>query len=321
MKKNNNILIALIIVIACLLIYLTLYKKSIKKESNYFVPHELEKHRKFDTNIDKSSIYQKYKDNILFDDLLSIDYNFYKNEQSITGKIYIGEDKKLYISDTNNNIVHKVSNINFKTLFKKEYVYDSILIFLISEDLELYSFELKSDDIKESFIVKNKTDNKVLNFVNIDFTSDLYGISSTLFILDEENKLFDITSNLVYDNKIVSLYNKYFVFSDNTLTDVNGYFLEDINSNKYKIKYFFIASEEIYKDNFNRGLIITEDNRLIFLNDLNEIVYEYNKKIKNINYEGNHPYVLSKLSIIFEDDSVLNYSAACSEYFCINKFN
>ena len=317
MKKNIIILLSLLLLILIVLTF-NKYRFDNKREKDLFTYHSVSNIKKLIETDDTISDKEKYGDRIVTEDLLSINYSFFDKEKSISGKIYIDNDKYLYITDINDNINYKVSNVKFKTMFKKDYKYDAILIYLISEDLRLYSFELDNNNIKNSFVTKVNINYNAINFVNVDFKSDIYDSSSTLFILDDSGNIFDVTSGLKYNDKISVIYNKYFIYEDNTISNVYGNLLKDSKGKDYKVKYFFVVDKKIISNNFNTGIIITEDNKLIYLDDANKKIYEYQGKIKGVSFKGEYPYIASKLIITFVDNSTLTYNALCGDYYCLN---
>ena len=317
MNKKLTFIIIIIVALAGLTFYkYKYYDKKINK--HYFSKIELESD-KLDYTYSKEKDKDVYKENIIAEDLKSIDYSFYAENKSITGKIYIASDKLLYITDDNNKKTVRASNFKFRTMYIKDYEYDGIYVFLISEDNKLYYLELIDNDIKETVVEQIFMPYKVYNFVDIEFKLDKYYNSNSLFVLLEDGNIYDAASNIRYKEDIISMYDKFYVFSDKTMTNIYGYVLEDKEKNPYKIKYCFFTYEKNKLTNNETIIIITENDELLYIDD-DGFVSVFNKKIKKIKFDAYFPYVESKLSITFDDNYKIDINAECNQYFCINKF-
>lgn len=324
MNKKKKLLIIFIAIVLFLLVIITICTFSIYKKPNFnneeqFLSHNLSENFKIIEDDSEITDENKYKENIIYEDVKSVNYNFLDEKKSISGKVVIDENGYLYITDDINKKVNKLANFKFKSIYYKKFQYSTVLFFIISDDLKLYMLNINNNDINTAIIKEYSLPFKITNFTNLEFTSDYYMNSSTLFVLSDNKNIFDITSTLKYDKSIKSIYNKYFVFNDNTITNIFGNILKDKNGKDYKLKYFFVTDETIIDGNYNKGLIITEDNKLIFLDDSNQTIYEYKKIVKEVRYSGGYPQVNSKLIIVFNDNSNLIYNASCTNYYCINK--
>lgn len=322
MKKISTLLIIFVIL---MFFGITIYKYTFyNKKDNIdlkFITHALKDNYMVMKTDDSISDIEKYKDNIIEENVFSSDFYYIDDKESINGEVLIDNNKYLYIVDKNKREKYKLSNIKFKTLYTKNFAYSEVAFFLISEDFKLYMLKINSIDIKKAIISKIETPFAVKNFTNLEFNSDYYRNGSNLFVLSDKGKINDVSSVLKYDENIMSIYNKYYVFGDNTMTNVWGNILKDKNNIDYKMKFFFVTKEEVIENNNNRGLIITDDDRLIYLDDTNKIIYEYHSKIKNINYEGRgYPQEGGKLTITFENKTSLSYTAACTNYYCIKNY-
>lgn len=317
----NKKLVSIIIILILFVVILSIYKYNCydTKNEHYFDYTEIKNIKR---DVEKSEVIDKdiYSDKIINENLLSIDYNFFYNEESITGKVYIGLDKYLYITDINNNSVYRVSSTKFKTLYAKDYEYEVVYIYLISMDNKLYFMELGQNDIRQVHIEEITANLGITNFVEIDFTSDMYQPGNTLFVLAENGNIYDIGSATRYREDIVSLFNNIYVYGDKTMSNVSGYMLEDKNGDYYKIKYIFYTSADNEFTTENTIIIITEDNKFLYVDGDVTHVYEFDKKVSAIEFDVYYPYITGNLKIKFEDDFEMKFKARCNEYFCINEF-
>ena len=319
MKKNISIILIFILVI--LVTLLTIYKFSDKKEEtkeHYFVSSEIKDFKTDDeTNIND---FEKYNDSIIKDNVYMAEFNFFHNEESVSGYVYIGENKMLYIHDNNKNIDHLISTTKFKTMYVKDYEYtDGIYAYLISEEGKVYILSLESNDVKDVYINDYRYIEKFTNFVDIELKYDMYEPGNTLFVLTEEGKIYDINTGLRYDERTVSLHGQIYLYHDKTMTNTVGHLIKDNNGNLYKIKYVFSTyGNDMFKE--FTSIIITEENEFIYFDKEMMYVYEFDKKVKDIKFDQYYPYIDGNLEITFEDDYKMNFTAKCNEYYCINKF-
>jgi len=319
MKK---VIIVIVSIVMFFLLILTVYKfkpNKIEYKEHYFEYNEIKEFK--DDNETEVNDIEVYKDKIISQDLKKIEYNFFHNIRSIFGTIYIGEDEYLYITDSVNNIVHKLSNIKFKTMYYKDYQYkNAVYINLLSKDGKLYSLSLKDNDVRNAKIYEYEYDKKFLNFVTLEMKHDMYAPSNSIFALSEDGKIYDINNRLRYNEKTISLYNSILVFENNTMSNLYGRVIEDKNGNRYKIKYVFATHKNNDFIDINPIVIITEDSKFIYLAIDVWGVYEFDKKVKDIKFDVYYPYVRGNLEITFEDDYKVNFEAECNQYYCINEF-
>lgn len=326
--NKRKITIIIILILALITLALTIYAKK-EKNIKPVEEHKFLYHNKL-SNAKKDLIYSDtldkdtYSNEIINEQRTNINYNFYDDKKSIVGKIYIDDDKYLNITNTNENDILRLPGIKFRTMYLKEVKYnDGIYLWLISEDNDLYCVSLTSNNIKETKLTKIDTKYKVLNFTNLNFDSDLLPSGNTLFVLEEDGNIYEITSGLRYTSEIKSIFDNILVFKDNTIANIYGNVFENKEGKLYKIKYVFNSKPSEVLKNHEALLIITDDNKLIsaLYDEKLNYVHEFSKKIKSINFEKNVPFVNGKLIITFEDDYNLEFDAYCSAYYCINKFN
>lgn len=320
MKKF--LLSVLLLILIMFFAGLTIFRLGFYKEKPYYFTKIILKDNY--ENLLQTDMLDKdtYKDNIIMENILTTEYNYFHNSKSITGTIYIGENKSLYITDINENLTYEVSTIKFRTMYTKKYNYeDGLYVFLISEDNKLYFMELTDNDIKKAVVKEAYTSLKVINFVDLDFKGDIYKTANTLLVLSTDGNIYDATSGIRYDKTIKMLYNNIYAFSDNSIVNLWGKMYKDTNGKKYKLKYIFLTYDDNDFSGKNTILIITDDNKLLYLDDNFNRVYEFNVKVKDVMFNLNHPYLKGNLSITFEDDSYLNLNASCNEYYCVNEFD
>lgn len=319
MKNKIIIILALILVLVVVGVNVYKYKNDNSKNENSFIQIKLEVEKKDDIDgevLDKD----KYAEKIITEDVLFINYNFFDDKESITGKIYIGEDKYLYISDVNKNTEYRVSTTKFKTMYAKDSDYKNLYVHLISEDNKLYFMILAKNNISNATVVDTQLDMKVTNFVDVTLNNDMYTSSRAVFVLTDEGRIYDSTSLLRYDEEIKSIFNSLYVFGDDTISNTSGLMLKDKSGRDYKIKYVFLTQED--SDLIDEGtvVVITDENELIYIDKNLENVYEFNKKVKDVKFDVYYPYVNGNLTITFENDSKIDLNAQCNQFYCINEF-
>ena len=317
MKKK---LIYIIIIVFIALIGLTIYKYKVyeKKKNNYFFSDTIPEKTKNNIVYSEKKDQDIYKEYIITNDLKDVEYTYIDNNKSITGKIYIDDNKNLYITDIVNKKIYKPSDYKFKTLHKRENDYNEVNVYLISEDNNLFLLTLSSGEIKTSKVKPIFESKKVYNFVNLSYKSDIYKNGSSLFVLADDGNIYDVKTEIRYNSDIISMYDKFYVLKDKTMIDMWGRTYVDSNKNPYKIKYVFSATKNKIIDK-ETIMIITSDNKLLYIIYGDNNVHEFNKKIKDVKFDGNKIARKSKLKIIFENDYKIEFDAACNKYFCINE--
>ena len=319
MKKK---LIYIIIIVFIALIGLTIYKYKYKvyekNKNNYFFSDTIPEKTKNNIVYSEKKDQDIYKEYIITNDLKEVEYTYIDNNKSITGKIYIDDNKNLYITDIVNKKIYKPSDYKFKTLHKRENDYNEVNVYLISEDNNLFLLTLSSGEIKTSKVKPIFESKKVYNFVNLSYKSDIYKNGSSLFVLADDGNIYDVKTEIRYNSDIISMYDKFYVLKDKTMIDMWGRTYVDSNKNPYKIKYVFSATKNKIIDK-ETIMIITSDNKLLYIIYGDNNVHEFNKKIKDVKFDGNKIARKSKLKIIFENDYKIEFDAACNKYFCINE--
>lgn len=326
---KNRIIWILIIILLVLIIGVVCYKVNIDKnnrenklnDNNESVAYDLRKTIEIDIdNADGQKDREKYKDNIIEEDMLSVDYSFFDDNNSIVGKFYIANDKTLHVTEENTYLDIKVSNEKYKTMFVKKYEYSTgVFVFLLTDKGKVNVAHLSSNNIKDINIVEFNFPLKITNFTNLEFENDIYPSAMGLFVLAENGNIYDLLSKIRYNDNIYAIYNLLYVLEDKTMTDEYGRIFKNDKKN-YKIKYVFIN----YDTESAELIIITEDDEMIAYNiNYSKSVYEYTKKVKNVEMNDDlyNPFNKTKIKIIFEDNSEINFNGACSKFFCPISFN
>ena len=315
---KNKMIATLIVILVLIIIVIGIYKinlnhKPVNNAKKEKITYELKNYISDEINETVDEI--KYKDNIIYENLLSIDFNFYHESKSITGKFYIDENKLLHIVDkTNNETDIIISNNKFKTMYTKEFVYDSgIFIYLLTEDGKLFEAELTSNNIKNVKLIDFFLNYKIKNFVNLNFKTDVSPSAIGLLVLADDGNIYDVFTGIRYTENLTSLFDMIYVTNDNKIINRYGKILEN-NEQQYKIKYVYMNYDSTESAEI---LIVTEDNKLLVHNYLKEnFVEEYVSKVKNLSFDVEYPFEVSNLRIEFENNEKKEFKAACSIFYC-----
>ena len=323
----KNKLIYVIIFLFVILIGITIYKYKVydkNENKHYFIPMMPSNIRlprvKVTSDVkEEEKDKDTYKDLIIKENILEIEYTYIDNNKSITGKIYIDDNKNLYITDIVNKKIYKPSNVKFKTMFKKDYQYKNIYIYLISEDNNLYFLQLTNNDINKTSVTQIFMPGKIYNFTKLEYTLDAFPNSNSLFVLADDGNVYDVATLIRYNKNILSMFDDFYVYDDNTITDVYGNVIVDKDNNLYKIKYAFVTFDNNTFSGSNTKLIITDNNDLIYEKDNAQVMGLFNKKVKDISFDEKVVGKAGKLIITFKDNYKIKLDAACNKYFCINE--
>ena len=320
MKKKLCILG--IVVILIFVLSISIYKfKSSGSNSNkihYFKYNSINEQYSSDNKFYDFEGNKKY---IINEKITSIDYSYYHEGNVVSGQIYIGEDKYLYITDSYKNDFCIVSAVKFKTMYVKDSEFNyGVFVYLISEDNELYLMMLKSNDIRDVMISRHNGNMRYTNFTSARITYDKYEDYNAVFALATDGYMYDVNSGLLYDSNRIALYNSLYVQSDRTMTNMAGNIIKSKDNVNYKIKYIFDTYENNKFIDDNKIIIVTEDNKFIYFDDNMENVYEFSKKVSNVDFDVYYPYVEGNLKVTFEDGYNVSFKASCNQYFCVNDF-
>ncbi len=314
MKNKTIILIG--IFLALILLLLTVYRFSIYKDDNTLKTLSVAEEKKDNNDPSGKTDKELYSISIITKTVTSYDYELIVDDEGIIGKVYIGEDKYLYITNTKNNSSYKVSDIKFNTLYRNEY-YDGILtLYALSNEGKIYYLLLSNLDITKAELKEIATNFKITNFTTLQFKTIDNITLSNIIVLSDSNKMYEARTGIRYNNLIVSLREKYYIYDDNTIANSYGNMIKDGNNNYLKIKYYI----EFYDggspfDNVS-SLIITEDNKLIYTNEAGNNINIYNKGIKNLKYNvEDKNYNKIKVNIIFDDNTNMEFTGNYTDYY------
>lgn len=272
MKKNNIFMIISIIVLFLVLIIMLLLfnKKSEVIDSSFeFVKISDE----LINIVDESSVYE---DQIITSNVLEYEYEIIKEKSNLHGRIYI-DDSYVYISNDFLNTKYKVSNEKFTTLFMYSINKDSLNAYGLSNNNEVYKFELNSTDIKDIKETKINLNEKIKSFVR---ARNSCIECNTLYasVLGESNKIYVADNGLFLSDSYQNLYNRYLIDSDKYLYSIDGRKIVDKNKNSVKISKYMILDDV---DDKYKLIVITDNNELLFLYDKDTVAI-YNNKITNM---------------------------------------
>lgn len=307
-------IITLIIVLILFIGVLSINKYLYEKNNYYFTIYKIDKTKTITVeDMDKQDKYIKAINKI---DSLSCDYDYYIDKK-ISGKIYISSDKFLYISNDEIKQDHVISDIKFKSIYPSSYIYQkSIRFYAISEENSLYLISLSDNDINS--IKLEKLSGYYTNFVDVETKQDKYKSDDLIFALGKGKYIYNVTNGMLYLPTTISLYNKIYVYEDNTMTNREGKLIADGNGNPYKIKYIFnVVVEDIFIENTSY-IVVTEDNKFLYFNEDMTEVYESNRKIDNIEFTKYDPYISGLLTLTLDMNSKNYFGVQCNEYYCVN---
>ena len=311
MKSRYKLLLVFVIILILFIVGLTIYKINIDKNKadKKFDEIELVDNKTINSDIlDK----EKYKDNIINDIITSYDYSIKFNNEDISGKIFIGTDKYLYITDEVNEKDYRISETKFKTMYKVNDAF-SLTIYLISESNKLFMVSLYSDDINNTTIYELNNNLEVEAFTNLEIPN--YGLFSfpNIVVLSKDGNMYDSKNAIRYESSMKLLDGIYYTYSDNTIANVYGKMLKNSEGKEFKIKYYieFMDNNRIFDDAFS--IIITEDNKILYTKENDTKLIIYNKTIKSLDYKLENDEVV--LNLIMNDNTVLNLTGFYTELY------
>ena len=297
------IIILLVLLVGSLTFYKFVYLKD-KPVNN--VDKNVEMVRKDVKKEEKDEV--TYQSDIINDNVLSSSYKI----DTITGSIYIDtKDKKLYISDTTNNITEKISDTSFVTMYVTDKD-EMFTAYLISENKEVYFVYLMDEDIKNVRVNKMNLEFKVERFTNLKFKTNS-SIVDSVIVLASDGYMYDLISGMGYSSDIISLDNMYYVYGDKTIANSYGYMLKNDKDEYYKIKnYLYLLDNKVF-DGVN-ALIITDKNELIYSKNGSNIITTYGKKVSEVKVSKGVDTLINA-TIVFTDGTNIKLHSINSEYF------
>lgn len=221
-----------------------------------------------------------YEDQIITNNVLEYDYEIIKENSNLYGRIYI-ENSFVYVSNDLLNTKHKVSNEKFVTLYMNYSNKDSLVVYGLSNNNEVYKFELDSTDIEDVKDTKLNLNEKIKSFVRAR-NSCLECTTVFASVLSESNKVLVADNGLLLSDSYMNLYNRYLIDVDRNLYNINGRKIVDSKKNNIKISKYIILNDV---DDKYKLILISDNNEMLFLYD-NDTIAIYNNKITTI-FNGN----------------------------------
>lgn len=290
--KSRKIVIFLLIVVVILLLSATYLNFFYSPKEDENIGYRLDLGSKVEfSNINYS---EKYKDNIINENILSYEYEIIQSESVLYGKVYIDKDGYLYITDELKNAKRKLNDVKFKTLYK-EISTNRLNVYALSNSGIVYKILLETTNMEDVKFHKIDFDKKIVKFTSLLIR--MTGSNTVgLVVLCDDDKMYDVETKLLYQEEYTKLYDKYIVYSDNTVSTLNGDMLVGYDHKNIKLVGYVQFNEDIFREKPEIGLITTNDD-LVFLQDEKHL-YIYNKEIKSIEQIDGE-----KIQIIYKDNT------------------
>ena len=276
MKKLYILIFLVIVLITAFLIKQHNTNKIKNEEGTYELSSKDIKEYTYDINY-----IDKYRSEIINEDNKSIEYSLSFEESSIYGRVYI-ENEILYISDESKNIVYNVNeNIKFISLLNVVDIdANEINIVALSKEKDVYLLQLYEEDISKISVKKLDLPSKVLNFTKLKLKAfNENGYTSVVYC--ENGKMYDVFSNIEYNENILLISNQYVIYEDEVLTTYDKKVLLNSDEEEYKVKSIVeLYPDSNYFDNYAEFIIITKDNKLLML--CSNSVSEYTSMVMKI---------------------------------------
>ena len=299
MKKKNFIIIIVIMLIFIGLCFLTVYKLK-KYNKNYNIIKLSDEI--VESNINFKEEYEEY----IVDSSYFTSINFPINiDKHIVYYIFEKKENNLYIKNTDTNEEKKLLDEKIKSfsLVTNDETDEFMYIYLITKEGNFYKVELKSHNPIKLNIEKLNKKIKVDSFLTGVEYDTYRGIPNySIPVFDTNDKIYIMPSESLFIPNMQMVKDNIIVYEDKKISSLDGKILKDKSKKDYKVKWVF----EITKDNpFYKNpeiLIITEDNKIIYL--IEDKIYEYKKEISDINYT----YISEESGILdlkYDDDSTM----------------
>lgn len=274
-KKNKIILLIIIFIIIIFLILLTVYKYINKKDevNDSFKVIDIG----LSTLTEDINYKEEYEKNIIKSTPNSYEY---KIGNSLNGRIYIDNNKKIHLTDDNNNINNILSEEKFNAIYKKSRENDvsKIVIYAITEKGKLYKIALYESNINNVIITLMLKDQIITNFTTLENNLFLGIDYENIVVLTDDGIMYNANTGLPYIDDTLSIYDEYYIYTDGIIS-YKDKILRNNNGELYKIKYIIDLKEKTGIFEKADILFITEDNKIIYIDDK---IYEYKTQIKNI---------------------------------------
>lgn len=303
-KKIENVIKTVIAILFIFVLYLTYYKyftlRIEKPNVDINENNDDSKGSTFKVNNYDIDYKNEYKENIITTLQTDVSFAFIMDNKNIKGKIYIKKDGNIYIINDETKVERQLSDKKFITLYDASEI--GLSIFALTDDGKVYRIDLIDTDISRADIKLVYSSSKILNFTNLKFKeyNDFSNFSIIVFL--ENGKMIDINSKLEYHEEIISIFDKYLIFEDSTISDYQGVLLVDKSNKRFEVKSVILPYDDSIKPKENPNvLIITTNDKLIYLLDEGN-TYIHESSIKKISKNDKN-----EISIVFEDDSKIDF--------------
>lgn len=315
MKKNKNfILIIIIILVISFFIGISFYKfeifdKNIDKEKENYTVNDFGNERVYKYDIDYT---KEYSENIITEIVSEIEYSVAYEENVLYGKVFIGSDKKLYLSDELYKKNYLLLDEEIETLYNAGVGLNICSVYAITKSGELYHVGLDQPVISSYFAEKIDIEEKVTKFTNLSLNMYLGESFSSVIVYTSNGNMYDAVTSVSYNPNIVSVMKKYIIYDTGLISNESRKILVNSNGDPYKVNIIAVANKPIEELEGNPTIIIvTEDNKLIYT--YNDKTYEYKEDVKIIGVDEERNIV-----IIFEnDDTIIFPGTYDSNYYAV----
>ena len=286
MKGKNKLYIVMIILLIILIIVsfcskILLDKSDASSSSINYLGDDIKKTYEID-------YMSKYKDSIIYEVNSQISYSLTDEKYSLYGKIFIGKNKKLYISNEIIGEGYLLLDDNIKSIYKNED--DSIygfVFYVLTENGKVYEIHLYSTDITKKEINEISLPSKAKYFTNAKVKSYFGYSTSGVVVMCEDNNMYYVPSGVMYSENIINIFDKYFIYEDHAITNSNRKTLVDSNGKYYYVDMIFMAKSPVSNLEYSPSILIfTEDDKLIYMIDDSKVL-EYESKVDKLDYLNN----------------------------------
>ena len=314
-KKRNFVLIILIILVISFFIGISFYKfeifdKNIDKENENYIINDFGNERVYKYDIDYT---KEYGENILTETVSEIEYSMAYEENVLYGKVFIGSDKKLYLSDELYKKNYLLLDEEIETLYNAGVGLNICSVYAITKSGELYHVGLVQPVISSYFAEKIDIEEKVINFTNLSLNMYLGGSSTSVIVYTSDGNMYDAITSISYNPNTVNVMDKYIIYETDYISNTNREFLVNSEEEPYKANIVALANKPIKELEGSPTLIIvTQNNKLIYT--YNDKTYEYKEDVKIIGVDEERNIV-----IIFEnDDTIIFPGTYDSNYYAVS---
>lgn len=285
--------------------------KNTPNDAGYYIVNSIENEYNFDAIKDQET----YKENIIKEAVLNIEYQLIREQIIYNSNIFIDKDRKLYVNIDKKP--YKLSDEKFTTLYL-DYQYNSIVcVYAITNNNDLYKILINGEKKENVLIYKINLKYKVTNFTDLNIPNE-DGITHTLILLATDGNMYDNLIGTRYIPTKMCFDSTYYIYEDNSISNE---FRQSFG--KYKIQYLLMLDPEeknIFYGNPS-SIIITDNNNIIYMSGNSSILYESKSVIENIKYEIiNKESKEIKLEINMNDKEKIDIKGYYSDYYNFNNY-